>query len=132
MGGVGSGNHDRRHHKKETVERCITLGVDDLRRQGALVAGESATDTLVWNYASGGKFRVHYEVDLTDDYQPLVRLSYAWVWTLSRQKESANYIVRLTTTAQRFGGVRWWFLCPLLVQHRPCNRRVGKLHLPPL
>jgi hypothetical protein len=25
---------------------------------------------------------------------------------------------------------RWWFVCPLVVNGRPCNRRVGKLYLP--
>jgi hypothetical protein len=39
--------------------------------------------------------------------------------------------VELTTTRPRFGGLRWWFVCPLLVSGRPCRRRVGKLYLPP-
>ena len=39
--------------------------------------------------------------------------------------------MRLTATRPRFGGLRWWFVCPLVVNGRPCNRRVAKLHLPP-
>jgi hypothetical protein len=39
--------------------------------------------------------------------------------------------VGLTTTRPRFGGLRWWFVCPLVVNGRPCQRRVGKLYLPP-
>ncbi len=27
-------------------------------------------------------------------------------------------------------GVRWWFVCPLVVNDRACQRRVGKLYLP--
>ena len=50
---------------------------------------------------------------------------------LFRSGERVDYHVRLTTTRPRFGGLRWWFLCPLLVQGWPCNRRVGKLYLPP-
>ena len=30
-----------------------------------------------------------------------------------------------------FGGERWWFTCPLKVNDVNCNRRVGKLYLPP-
>lgn len=30
-----------------------------------------------------------------------------------------------------FGGVRWWFTCPLTLSGVRCYRRVGKLCLPP-
>jgi len=59
-----------------------------------------------------------------------VRLSYANPEAKGEQKE-LKYDVRLTTTRPRFGGLRWWFLCPLLSDGRPCGRRVGKLYLPP-
>jgi hypothetical protein len=37
----------------------------------------------------------------------------------------------LVTTRTRLGGIRWWFLCPLMAEGSPCGRRVGKLYLPP-
>ncbi len=39
--------------------------------------------------------------------------------------------IRLETTPLHFGGHRWWGICPLVVNNVPCNRRVGKLYLPP-
>src|SRR5262249_906322 len=60
-----------------------------------------------------------------------VRLRYSWVWTSTQQPESADYNVRLSATQPPLGGLRWWFLCPLTVSGRPCNRRVAVLHLPP-
>ena len=42
-----------------------------------------------------------------------------------------EYDVRLETTHSSRGGVRWWFLCPLVRDGRPCGRRVQKLYLPP-
>ncbi len=30
-----------------------------------------------------------------------------------------------------FGGVRWWFVCPLVINGRLCRRCVQKLYLPP-
>jgi hypothetical protein len=42
-----------------------------------------------------------------------------------------DYKVSLAVTRPRFGGLRWWFLCPLIVNGRACGRRVGKLYLPP-
>jgi hypothetical protein len=37
--------------------------------------------------------------------------------------------VGLTTTRPPFGGLRWWFCCPLEADGRPCGRRVHKLYL---
>jgi hypothetical protein len=39
--------------------------------------------------------------------------------------------VRLETTRVPRGGLRWWGRCPLDVNGQTCNRRVGKLYLPP-
>src|SRR5262249_40379452 len=45
--------------------------------------------------------------------------------------ESISIPVRLATTATQCGGRRWWFVCPLTVRGIACNRRAGKLYLPP-
>jgi len=42
-----------------------------------------------------------------------------------------DYRVRMVKTSPHFGGVRWYFICPLIVNGRPCLRRVSKLYLPP-
>ena len=40
-------------------------------------------------------------------------------------------VVRLQTTRPNFGGVRWWFSCPRMLDGEECGRRVGKLYRPP-
>jgi hypothetical protein len=57
--------------------------------------------------------------------------SYTLTHASTKEQESLDYRVRLTTTQPRFGGLRWWFVCPLGVNGRACSRRVGKLYLPP-
>jgi hypothetical protein len=69
---------------------------------------------------------IGYEVN-TLGQLPWLRLSY----TLMRTNEVLAYRLRLVTTRPRFGGVRWWFVCPLSARGVPCGRRVGKLYLPP-
>ena len=58
---------------------------------------------------------------------PWLRLS----TTFKATGAAVDYRVCLTTTRPRFGGLRWWFVCPLTKAGRPCTRRVGKLYLPP-
>ncbi|MGO8691868.1 MAG: hypothetical protein ACLQLG_19775 [Thermoguttaceae bacterium] len=39
--------------------------------------------------------------------------------------------IPLQGTFPALGGLRLWFTCPLNASGVPCNRRVGKLYLPP-
>jgi hypothetical protein len=133
MGGSGSGNHDHwwRHGKKTAVEDCLSIDASRWKRQGILKAGVRLSGSWRWTYRSGSGFTVNFEVDTLDLSCPFVRLWYSWVWTSTQQQGSDDYRVRLTATRPRFGGLRWWFVCPLIVDGRPCGRRVGKLYLPP-
>jgi hypothetical protein len=45
-------------------------------------------------------------------------------------QDDQRYAVEVTSTVPRFGGLRWWFVCPLSVNGNECGRRVGKLYLP--
>jgi hypothetical protein len=117
--------------KKTTVESCLRIDTNHWMHEGMLKAGLRLSSSLRWNYGNGNGLTVNCEVDTVDLSSPFVRLCYSWVWTWTQQQEYADYRVRLMATAPRFGGLRWWFICPLIVSGRPCNRRVGVLHLPP-
>jgi hypothetical protein len=133
MGGPGSGAHYYhwwRPSKKAVVEDCLSLDANRWMREGILRANVIATGTWRWTYATGKSFAVNYTADALEPPDAFVRLSYSWVWPSSPEPQSADCSVRLATTRPRFGGLRWWFLCPLIVRGWPCNRRVGKLYLP--
>ena len=123
MGGYGSG---RRFglRVKETVECCSVVSSAQLVRQGPRALG-----TVTWtNTATGEKTAsIGYEVKAIDPADAWIRLWY----TLTREKEDVDYRVRLTTTPLPWGGVRWWFVCPLNANGLGCGRRCGKLYLPP-
>ena len=55
-----------------------------------------------------------------------VTLHYCW-----NDSEDVEFPILLRPTATHFGGLRWWFTCPLIVNGVACQRRVGKLYLPP-
>jgi hypothetical protein len=46
----------------------------------------------------------------------------------TEEKKDFDYQVQLTTTSCKFGGLRHWFICPLIKQGRSCGRRVGTLY----
>lgn len=45
------------------------------------------------------------------------------------KRSSYSYRVRLVSTTCYFGGRRYWFICPLVINGLNCGRRVGKLFI---
>jgi hypothetical protein len=121
VGGSGSGNWWRCQGKKDTVEHSLVVAMKDLRKR--LIAGEAGT--LTWTWSSGSKSSIGYRVTGTGEW-PTVNLHYRW-----RDTEDVSIPVRLESTPTQFGGRRLWFICPLIVHGLACNRRAGKLYLPP-
>jgi hypothetical protein len=120
MGGSGSGSWSR-WQRKDTVEESLVVAMKNLRKR--LFVG--AAGTLTWTWNSGRKSSIGYYLTGEADW-PTVHLHYRW-----RDTEDVNIPVCLEATPTQFGGRRWWFICPLIVRGIPCNRRAGKLYLPP-
>jgi hypothetical protein len=124
LGGLGSGWQGS---KKATVECSLVLTASDLIRKKALVPGAWTRGSWGWTYE--GEDRPHatigYEANLTDLENGWLRLHYR------RNEQAVDYKVRLETTRPNFGGLRWWFICPLVRRDGGPPRRVAKLYLPP-
>jgi len=126
MGGYGSG---RPREKTTTVEECRTLSVRDFRGIGAFWGGLNISDELIWTNRRTGKrvFSIDYEVDTQDRAGAWIRLHHR----SGCRGNTVDYHVRLTTTPMPWGGVRWYFTCPIMTGSRTCQRRCWKLYLPP-
>lgn len=124
MGGYGSGWQGSRRTR---VEDCLVLSVAALVRAKALMA--EAWTSGSWCWTREGEAAPHatigYEADLRDPADAWLRLHYR------ANGEPVDYRVRLATTRPTYGGLRWWFVCPLLRRDGGPPRRVAKLHLPP-
>jgi hypothetical protein len=134
VGGPGSGAfyyHWWRDRKKTVVEACLSLDANRWMREGNLRAGVQLSGSWRWVYSDGRECSIRYEVTTEYMAAPSVRLSYSRTCPDSGQQEPIEYRVRLATTRPRFGGLRWWFVCPLVKNGWDCGRRVGKLFLPP-
>jgi hypothetical protein len=135
MGGRGSGSFFQwwRREKKAVVEHCLSIDANLWMREGILRAGVRLAGTKGLISGRAQFCTVGYEVDLRDLSRPFLWLWHSWGMQLAERPASPADVrpVPLSTTRPRFGGLRWWFHCPLLGPGgRPCHRRVGKLYLP--
>jgi hypothetical protein len=145
--------------KKRTVESCGAIKTSTLRRLGLLAPGEHSEGLELSRPDCGGRslmvdfhldiradmgtLRLMYEVDpISGSFQPekpersKSRHSRAAKRPRKRAPEvvppkvAMDYKVELVATRCQFGGVRWWFICPLDLDGVKCGRRVQKLFLP--
>src|SRR5581483_3224332 len=115
---------------RTTVEDCRSIDAARWQREGVLRRLVSCHGgSWVWSDPDTGEQRasIGYESNC-DEASGFVRLHY--IITRHEEKTPLDYQVRLTTTKTPWGPVRWWFICPLVMDGRSCGRRVRKLYLP--
>jgi hypothetical protein len=121
MGGFGSGNREPRL-KKQTINDSIAVALRDFQNGGF----RSWAGTITWNCESwDGEQSICFLVT-AGAAGPVVTLQYRW-----DDREDIGFAFPLQSTPTNFNGRRWWLTCPLIVDGVTCNRRVGKLYLPP-
>ncbi len=117
MGGLGSGNWSR-WPTKSVVGNGLTLDLYKLIRDGAFSPGQVTSGTLTWTRNGEYIGSIGYNSDLTNPSSGSVHLHY------NHEDKPVDYRVSLETTRPYFGGLRWWFVCPVN------GTRAAKLHLP--
>jgi hypothetical protein len=110
-----------RGNKKSTVEESLAVEIRDFLGK----IHPCSSGTLVWTWTDGNKSSAGYFV-AWEGGGWTATLHYRW-----RDIEDVWIPIRMQTTPTQFRGERWWFTCPLIVDGVPCNRRAGKLYLPP-
>lgn len=113
MGGYGSG----RKFGANCTDDQLAIDVRQWQREGRLVAGASFNAS--WSRAGKEVGRMGVTTE-----NGRVRLSYSWQ-KHGRESGRLDYSVMLQTTSCHYGGVRYWFTCPVV----GCGKRVAKLYL---
>lgn len=113
--------------KKATTESCKSIGMSFLKQHGYLSGhrwgGMKWTDGCGEETGSIG-FRIWVEGSVGE-----IRFQYTQTQGYKGETERLDYPVRLVSTPCRYGGKRWWFICPLIKNGITCNRRALKLYL---
>ncbi len=110
---------------KTTVEQATQLSIFKLKEFG-LLRGYAAT-TLTWTFRLSGK---QNSIGIVVDTEELhAKVNYTITDRSTGEKTDYDYKISLTTTPCNFGGVRFWFICPLIANGMYCGRRVGTLYL---
>lgn len=85
---------------------------------------------ITWTSSGWGgehKSSVGIEVS-TNDEDNYLRIHYTQTDRDTQEKKDFDYKIPLTTTPCRYGGKRYWFICPMSKNGVYCGKRVGTLY----
>lgn len=116
-----------RHANKKVLNGRLSLSVFQLRRLGYFI-GAGAIGSFSWPSALGvSSSRVMVASRIAC---PVEHISLGYeLLDHSGNKEQLNYSISLAATMCNYGGIRYWFICPLQRNDEPCGRRVAVLYL---
>jgi len=117
--------------KKNTVEDCRSVSISFLKKHGYLSEPCCKSGTITWTNSFGEKTSSIGVSVYTLYENKYVRFYYTITKRNTGEKIECDYKVQLTTTPCHFGGVRYWFICPIINNGISCGRRVGVLYQPP-
>jgi hypothetical protein len=116
---------------RSTVEECLSIDIPWLSRHGYFCGFKRGG--IEWKNSLGEvTSSIGVQVSVVEGFGgSYVRLQYSQTSNYTGEKTELDYKIELVTTPCNFGGVRYWFICPLVTNSRACRRRVAKLYLPP-
>lgn len=106
MGGSSSGRY--RERNRGTVEAAIRLDLRAMRRQGFLVPGGVTSGVQRWHWAATGQESgsVSVTVNLSDPVSGSLTVRF------NLNGEPKVQTIDITSVPMRFGGRRYYFICP--------------------
>jgi len=119
---------------KAIAEQSNSLSIFWLKKHGYLNREYSYQyGGIKWTYGLSGNessigFSVTKDAWGTPQETTYVKLQYTHTNRETDEKESMDYIVKLTTTTCNYGSVRYWFICPLSKNGQYCGRRIGVIY----
>ena len=117
--------------KKNTVDDARSLDILTLQQKGVLKKSPGLLWTCSWSRDGIETGSISYRVEANESGPCAIRLLYKITDRETGEQKSLDYTIKLVSTACYFGGIRWWFICPLVINGVDCGRRCRIIYLSP-
>ncbi len=118
-------------NRKAREDEARAIDILDLQRNKAFTDFSGRRWTSSWSRTGEVIASISYKVE-SDETGPIgLRFMYAILAHGTNEKKDYNYIIPIVSTPCNYGGERWWFICPLVVDGRACHRRCRIVYMPP-
>lgn len=116
------------YSSRSKVEDVIKIQTSFLKKHNYFCGYNSGNITWTRSGAWGEhKSSVSIVVSISNE-EKWLKINYTQTDRDTQIKKDFDYKIPLTYTPCRFGGKRWWFICPWYKNGVYCGKRVGKLY----
>lgn len=117
-----------RWSNKDSTDDYYSISTKFLKKHGYFSSQGFKSGRVSWSRGGEVRSSVGIAVSVSSDNDE-IRFQYISTSRSSGEKTERDYTVQLVTTPCNYGGVRWWFICPLVKNGVFCQRRLGVLYL---
>lgn len=111
---------------KEEADGLKKIDLAWLKNRGILSGYRN--ETITWTDSWGNKSSVSINVSVSDASDRYLQFQYTQTDRGTDKKTPFEYSVPIITTPCRFGGIRYWFKCPIYTRGVYCGRRARVLY----
>ncbi|MCP4481335.1 MAG: hypothetical protein GY817_00705 [bacterium] len=115
------------YSNRMTVEESKSLSTKFLKKHNYFCGLNSGVVT--WSRSGNKTGSISIKVDVLNKENAFIQFQYTQTDRTTDKKSEIDYKAKLVSTSCYYGGVRWWFRCPLVINGKQCNRKVGVLYL---
>jgi len=117
---------------RKAVEECMSISIKWLSQHDYFCGYK--TGGIEWKNSQGevtNSIGIQVSIDERYPEKNYLRIFYTQTNRDTKEKKEYDYRIPIISTSCNYGGVRYWFRCPLSVNGKYCGKRVAKIYLPP-
>jgi len=117
-------------NRKNRVDEVRSIDILDLQRKKVFCREPGSIWTSSWSRNGEVVASISYRVEAGEDGPSGLRFMYAITDSDTEEKRDYNYVIPVVATPCNYGGSRWWYICPLVVNGRSCQSRCRIVYMP--
>ena len=117
-------------NRKTRVNEARSIDILDLQHKEVFSKDSTRSWRTSWSQNGEMVASISYRVESDENEPSGLRFMYTVTDNSTGEKRGYNYIIPVISTRCNYGGKRWWFVCPLVVNGQPCKRRSRIVYMP--
>jgi len=117
-------------NRKNRVDEARSIDIIDLQKENVFSKGPGMIWASSWSRNGKVVASISYRVEGGENGPSGLRLMYTITDNNSGEKNDYDYTIPVVSTPCNYGGKRWWYICPLIVNGRSCRRRCRIVYMP--
>jgi hypothetical protein len=132
LGGISMSAGSREFRLRKTrVDEARSVDILTLQRKGVFTKESAWSGLITWSRNEEVAASLSFVLEYGESGPTGVRFMYTITDKDTGERKDYTYTVPVVSTRCNYGGMRWWFICPIVMNGRACQRPCRIIYRPP-